>query len=79
MLQQNLGLKKKGTGFMDKLFNRESIVFKVGSKRNKPLLTTVEESSLDPSAKAEITDIVIKHTDNTGISEFVGGQQLICN
>ncbi len=68
-------LKKKGTGFMDKLFNRESTLFsKSGQNATNRFLTTVEESSLDPSAKAEITDIVIKHTDNTGISEFVGGQ-----
>jgi hypothetical protein len=64
-----------GSGVFARLFNRESVMFsKSGSNATNRFLTTVENSSLDPDAKREITDIVVAHTDNTGISEFVGGQ-----
>ena len=68
-------LKKMGSGVFARLFKRESVMFsKSGSNATNRFLTTVENSSLDPDAKREITDIVVAHTDNTGISEFVGGQ-----
>ena len=71
-------LKKMGTGFFARLFKQESVMFsKSGSNATNRFLTTVEESSLDPDAKREITDIVVAHTDNTGISEYVGGGQIV--
>jgi hypothetical protein len=71
-------LKKMGTGFFARLMRRESVLFsKSGQNATNRFLTTVEESTLDPSAKAKITEIVIAQTDNTGISEYVGGGQIV--
>jgi len=43
---------------------------------NKPT-TTIQEMDLSMDLKSKITEICVNKTDNTGITEFVGGQVIV--
>ena len=40
-------------------------------------LTTIQEMDLPMGMKSKISEVCINKTDNTGISEFVGGQVIV--
>ena len=40
-------------------------------------LTTIQEMNLSMDMKSKITEICVNKTDNTGITEFVGGQVIV--
>ena len=50
------------------------LVSKSGSNSMHRFLTTIQEMDLSMDMKSKITEICVNKTDNTGISEFVGGQ-----
>jgi|TARA_R110001599_G_scaffold212260_1_gene409870 hypothetical protein len=50
------------------------LVSKSGSNSMHRFLTTIQDMDLSMDMKSKITEICINKTDNTGISEFVGGQ-----
>lgn len=51
-----------------------ALVSKSGSNSMHRFLTTIQEMDLSMDMKSKITEICVNKTDNTGISEFVGGQ-----
>ena len=53
------------------------LVSKSGANSMHRFLTTIQEMSLPIEVKTSITDICVNKTDNTGISEFVGGQVIV--
>ena len=50
------------------------LVSKAGANSMHRFLTTIQEMDLPLELKTAITEICVNKTDNTGISEFVGGQ-----
>jgi len=50
------------------------LVSKAGANSMHRFLTTIQEMNLPMELKTQITEICVNKTDNTGISEFVGGQ-----
>ena len=50
------------------------LVSKSGPNSMHRFLTTIQEMDLSMDMKSKITEICVNKTDNTGISEFVGGQ-----
>ena len=50
------------------------LVSKAGANSMHRFLTTIQEMDLPMELKTAITEICVNKTDNTGISEFVGGQ-----
>jgi len=50
------------------------LVSKSGPNSMHRFLTTIQEMNLSMDVKTQITEICVNKTDNTGISEFVGGQ-----
>ena len=50
------------------------LVSKSGANSMHRFLTTIQEMDLPMELKTSITEICVNKTDNTGISEFVGGQ-----
>ena len=54
-----------------------ALVSKSGANSMHRFLTTIEEMDLSLDMKSKIAEIVVNKTDNTGISEFVGGQVII--
>tara|TARA_Y100000992_G_scaffold235763_1_gene166599 strand:- start:932 stop:1663 length:732 start_codon:yes stop_codon:yes gene_type:complete len=50
------------------------LVSKSGANSMHRFLTTIQEMDLSMDMKSQITEICVNKTDNTGISEFVGGQ-----
>ena len=52
----------------------KSLVSKSGPNAMHRFLTTIQDMDLSMDLKTKITEICINKTDNTGISEFVGGQ-----
>jgi len=50
------------------------LVSKSGPNSMHRFLTTIQEMNLSMDLKSQITEICVNKTDNTGISEFVGGQ-----
>ena len=74
-----LTVKDGLSGFWAKLTGGEEtipspLISKSGPNSMHRFLTTVQEMDLSMTMKSKITDICINKTDNTGISEFVGGQ-----
>ena len=53
------------------------LVSKAGANSMHRFLTTIQEMNLPMELKTQITEICVNKTDNTGISEFVGGQVII--
>ena len=53
------------------------LVFKSGPNSMHRFLTTIQEMDLSMDLKSKITEICVNKTDNTGISEFVGGQVIV--
>jgi hypothetical protein len=53
------------------------LVSKSGSNSMHRFLTTIQEMDLSMDMKSKITEICVNKTDNTGISEFVGGQVIV--
>jgi hypothetical protein len=47
---------------------------KSGPNSTNRFLTTIEESSMSAKEKSQFVQVVVGKTDNTGISEYVGGQ-----
>ena len=54
-----------------------ALVSKSGPNSMHRFLTTIQEMDLSMDMKSKITEICVNKTDNTGISEFVGGQVII--
>ena len=50
------------------------LVSKSGPNSMHRFLTTIQEMDLSMDMKSKITEICVNKTDNTGITEFVGGQ-----
>jgi hypothetical protein len=70
------------SGFWSSLMNkpRETpvpLMSKSGANSMHRFLTTIEEMDLPMELKSKIAEIVVGKTDNTGITEFVGGQVVI--
>ena len=66
-------------GFWASLTNKPTekatpLVWKSGPNSMHRFLTTIQEMDLSMDMKSKITEICVNKTDNTGISEFVGGQ-----
>ncbi len=53
------------------------LVSKSGANSMHRFLTTIQEMDLSMDMKSKITEICVNKTDNTGISEFVGGQVIV--
>jgi len=53
------------------------LMSKSGANSMHRFLTTIEEMDLPMELKSKIAEIVVGKTDNTGITEFVGGQVVI--
>ena len=53
------------------------LVSKAGANSMHRFLTTIQEMNLPMELKTQITEICVNKTDNTGISEFVGGQVIV--
>ena len=53
------------------------LVSKSGANSMHRFLTTIQEMDLSMDMKSQITEICVNKTDNTGISEFVGGQVIV--
>ena len=53
------------------------LVSKSGPNSMHRFLTTIQEMDLSMDMKSKITEICVNKTDNTGITEFVGGQVII--
>tara|TARA_B100000902_G_scaffold84593_1_gene89091 strand:- start:4529 stop:5257 length:729 start_codon:yes stop_codon:yes gene_type:complete len=69
-------------GFWAKLTGGEEtvptpLVSKSGANSMHRFLTTIQEMDLPKGMKSTISEICVNKTDNTGISEFVGGQVIV--
>jgi hypothetical protein len=53
------------------------LVSKSGPNSMHRFLTTIQEMDLSMDMKSKISEICVNKTDNTGISEFVGGQVIV--
>ena len=53
------------------------MISKSGANSMHRFLTTIQEMDLPMEIKTKITEICVNRTDNTGISEFVGGQVIV--
>ena len=53
------------------------LVSKSGANSMHRFLTTIQEMDLPTGMKSKISEICVNKTDNTGISEFVGGQVIV--
>jgi hypothetical protein len=53
------------------------LVSKSGPNSMHRFLTTIQEMDLSMDMKSKISEVCINKTDNTGISEFVGGQVIV--
>ncbi len=53
------------------------LVSKSGANSMHRFLTTIQEMDLSMDMKSKITEVCVNKTDNTGISEFVGGQVIV--
>jgi len=53
------------------------MISKSGANSMHRFLTTIQEMDLPMEIKTKITEISVNRTDNTGISEFVGGQVIV--
>ena len=53
------------------------LVSKSGPNSMHRFLTTIQEMNLSMDMKSKITEICVNKTDNTGITEFVGGQVIV--
>jgi len=53
------------------------MISKSGANSMHRFLTTIQEMDLPIEVKTKITEICVNRTDNTGISEFVGGQVIV--
>lgn len=53
------------------------MISKSGANSMHRFLTTIQEMDLPMELKTAITEICVNKTDNTGISEFVGGQVIV--
>jgi len=53
------------------------MISKSGANSMHRFLTTIQEMDLPIEIKTKITEISVNRTDNTGISEFVGGQVIV--
>jgi len=53
------------------------LVSKSGPNSMHRFLTTIQEMDLSMDLKSKITEICVNKTDNTGITEFVGGQVIV--
>jgi len=53
------------------------MISKSGANSMHRFLTTIQEMDLPMEIKTTITEICVNRTDNTGISEFVGGQVIV--
>jgi len=53
------------------------MISKSGANSLHRFLTTIQEMDLPMELKTGITEICVNKTDNTGISEFVGGQVIV--
>jgi len=74
-----VSVKNGLNGFWARLTNgnqTESVplVSKSGANSMHRFLTTIQEMDLPMGMKSKISEVCINKTDNTGISEFVGGQ-----
>ncbi len=53
------------------------LISKAGANSMHRFLTTIQQMDLPMDMKTKITEICVNKTDNTGISEFVGGQVIV--
>lgn len=72
-------IKSGLSGFWSRLTGSDDtdavpLVSKGGANSMHRFLTTIQEMNLPMDLKTKITDVCVNKTDNTGISEFVGGQ-----
>lgn len=52
----------------------QQLFSKSGANSTNRFLTTIEESKMSQSEKSKLVQVVVGKTDNTGITEYVGGQ-----
>lgn len=77
-----MSVKNGISGFWAKLTGGDEavatpLVSKAGANSMHRFLTTIQEMDLPMEIKTKITEICVNRTDNTGISEFVGGQVIV--
>ena len=77
-----MSVKNGISGFWAKLTGGDEavatpLVSKAGANSMHRFLTTIQEMDLPMEIKTTITEICVNRTDNTGISEFVGGQVIV--
>ena len=69
------GLKSFWSNLMGKSNQDSQVLFsKSGPNSTHRFLTTIEESKMSAKEKSQFVQVVVGKTDNTGISEYVGGQ-----
>ncbi len=69
------GLKSFWSNLMGKSNKESQVLFsKSGANSTNRFLTTIEESKMSAKEKSKLVQVVVGKTDNTGISEYVGGQ-----
>ena len=69
------GLKSFWSNLIGKSNKESQVLFsKSGANSINRFLTTIEESKMSAKEKSQFVQVVVGKTDNTGISEYVGGQ-----
>ena len=69
------GLKSFWSNLMGKSNKESQVLFsKSGPNSTNRFLTTIEESKMSANEKSQFVQVVVDKSDNTGISEYVGGQ-----
>ncbi len=69
------GLKSLWSNLMGKSNKESQVLFsKSGPNSTNRFLTTIEESKMSAKEKSQFVQVVVDKSDNTGISEYVGGQ-----